>query len=116
MITVVLEIFGGLLALTAVTCIGMVLSRIGKMERELNRLRSLQTKRMRYDTASGIEDAIAVILGATQDIGEIEIEVDAMMTRLTKAQRILQMVRGGEYDPETPAGPKPRRTRKGPNA
>lgn len=100
----ILSFIGGVLAACVVIALIMALHKLSEHEKELQQYRQAQSKRMRYDTLEGIEDAIAVMLTASRHLEEIEQETAAMESRINKANAILKLVRGGQYDPQTPSG------------
>ena len=70
----------------------------GKLSERVRRLERAARSRLPYRQSEGLEDLIAVAL-----------DLDSSLTRAEKLLQIARAIRGGSYDPETPAGPRPRK-------
>lgn len=101
----------GLLVLgIAIGAILMVLfGRLQGMDRRLNALEECQKKRLPYNTAAGVEDALAVNLDMVRAANELEIEAQALRMRAGQQESILKLVRQGpeSYPIDRPAGLRP---------
>ena len=93
--------------------IGAALTLIFKRWESLaNRIKALedcQKKRLAYNTAAGIEDAIAVALDLVRAQKQIKLDASMMELRTGQIEEILKILIEGPdaYDPERPAGPRP---------
>lgn len=78
------------------------------LEKRVKGLEDCKHKRLPYNTAAGLEDALAVTLDLLRHSAEIDLEQSALQKRAETLSSILKQVRGGPdaYDPEKPAGPR----------
>lgn len=74
--------------------------RLEETEKKIAQLEQCQKTRLPYKVSEGLEDVIAVALDS-------ELILNAALQRKQKELNILQALRGGQYDPETPAGMRP---------
>jgi len=74
--------------------------RVEETERKVAQLEHCQKTRLPYKVSEGLEDVIAVALDS-------QLILSAALQRKQTELNILQALRGGQYDPETPAGMRP---------
>lgn len=93
--------------------IGLVLHKLSDLAKRVqvleavnNQLQDCKQKRLPYNTAAGVEDALAVGIDLARHYSEIKLELDAIQARMERQAEILRAVRGGPdgYDPDKAAG------------
>lgn len=74
--------------------------RLKELENKVERMQAAEKTRLPYKVSEGLEDVIAVALDS-------QLILSAALQRKQTELNILQALRGGQYDPETPAGMRP---------
>jgi len=103
---------GTLAGLTIYKLISTFLTQITMLEERIATLEEAQATRLPHRGAAGIEDALAVLLDLERSIDDEQLDIQARKQRISRAMRILQIVRKDPdgYDIDEPNGAIRRRT------